>query len=190
MATPSQFSDDPSSPHVGDLLTIVYDELRGLAASQMARQGSAANTLQPTALVHEAWIRLTSKSPHKWNDRSHFFRTAAMAMRCILVDRAREKASKKRAGLRVDLSFAAGIAADPEFEDHILAVDECLKQMESEYPDCARIVQLKFFAGLTNEEVADMLDLSLRTIERQWAFARTRLYQMISSRRTSEDPVS
>jgi len=182
MDSHSQHPENQSPAVAEDLLAIVYDELRRLAATQMNRQGNASLTLQPTALVHEAWLRLTSNTPRRWNNRSHFFRTAAMAMRCILVDRAREKSSRKRAGFRVDVSFADNVATDSDLERHILAVDECLEQMETEHPDCAKVVQLKFFAGLTNEETADLLGVSLRRVERHWAFARAKLYQMIRNR--------
>ena len=164
------------------LLVMVYDELRRLAARQMADLGNTGQTLQPTALVHEAWLRLTRRSPGTWNNRNHFFRTAALAMRCILVDRARRNSSRKRYGTQVELDQAEKVpAAMTEPDQHILAVDECLRRMERDYPECARIVQLKFFAGLTNQETAALLGASLRSVERHWAFARARLYQMMGS---------
>jgi RNA polymerase sigma factor (TIGR02999 family) len=175
-------SSDSSRPASETLLVMVYDELRRLAARQMADLGNAGLTLQPTALVHEAWMRLTARSPGTWNNRSHFFRTAALAMRCILVDRARRNSSRKRYGTQVELEQADKVPNGPTEPDrHILAVDECLKRMEQDHPECARIVQLKFFAGLTNQETATLLGASLRSVERHWAFARARLYQMMGS---------
>jgi RNA polymerase sigma factor (TIGR02999 family) len=171
------------SPSSADLLVMVYEELRGLAARQMAGQGG--QTMQPTALVHEAWMRLASKDADTWKDRAHFFRTAAVAMRRILVDRAREKSSLKRGGSWVDLPLSADIAVEQDPEAHILILDECLARMEREHPDCAKVVQLKFFAGLSNEETSALLGSSLRTVERQWAFARAKLYQMIRSHERS-----
>ena len=115
-------------------------------------------------------------------DRTHFFRAAAVAMRCILVDRARAKSTLKREGVRVDLSFASQIPSELGPEDQIVIMDECLEQMAKDHPDCAKVVQLKFFAGLSNEETATLLGSSLRSVERQWAFARSKLYQMIRNR--------
>lgn len=163
---------------------MVYNELRRLASNRMAEQGGV-HTLQPTALVHEAWMKLTANDHKTWKDRSHFFRAAAIAMRSILVDRARQKHSHKRNASTVDLSFASEITSDLSPEDHILIMDECLEIMEKNHPDCAKVVQLKFFAGLGNEETAALLGSSLRTVERQWAFARTKLYQMIRDREHS-----
>ena len=180
MIAPDHLLETYDPPASGELLVMVYEELRRLAARQMAWQGGG-QTLQPTALVHEAWMKLASKDPDTWKDRTHFFRTAAVAMRRILVDRAREKSSQKRGGTWVDLPLSAEIAAEQDPEAHILIVDECLARMEKEHPDCARVVQLKFFAGLSNEQTAGLLGSSLRTVERQWAFARARLYQMIRS---------
>jgi RNA polymerase sigma factor (TIGR02999 family) len=158
---------------------MVYEELRGLAARQMSRFGDGVQTLQPTALVHEAWLRLTSKNPGSWNSSHHFFCTAAIAMRRILVDRVRHKCSLKRTAVPLDLDPA------PEMHDsesRILAVDDCLRHLETVDPDCAKVVQLKFFGGLTNQETAELLGTSLRNVERRWAFARAKLYQMIRDR--------
>lgn len=179
MNTPGHLLETKQPPSPGDLLVMVYEELRRLAAKQMACQKDA-QTLQPTALVHEAWMRITSREADTWKDRTHFFRTAAVAMRHILVDRAREKNALKRGGSGADLRFASEMAtADDAPETHILIMDECLARMEKEHPDCAKVVHLKFFAGLSNQETADLLGSSMRSVERQWAFARTKLYQMI-----------
>ena len=165
-----------------DLLVLVYDELRRLAARQMARQQGGSQTLQPTALVHEAWLRLSSADGELWEDQRHYFRAAAIAMRRILVDRARSKNSIKRGGFTVDLDMANEVPLEENPEAHILMMDECLELMEKDHPECARVVQLKFFAGLSNQETASLLGSNLRAVERQWAFARTKLYQMMRGR--------
>jgi RNA polymerase sigma factor (TIGR02999 family) len=185
MTDSPEASINPEPPLRGEqLLVMVYDELRRLAASQLSGQGGG-QTLQPTALVHEAWLRLAGTGGSLWKDRTHFFRTAAMAMRNVLVDRVREKTSLKRAG-QVEFVLDGGAEVMTAPDDHLLLIDECLEIMERENPECARIVHLKFFAGLSNEETADLLGLSLRSVERQWAFARAKLYQMIRGRAQPE----
>ena len=161
-----------------ELLPLVYDELRQLAAARMARE-SAGQTLQPTALVHEAWLRLVTEGDRTWQNRAHFFRAAAQAMRRILVDRARHKASVKCGGgqerLNVeDLDLAA---ATPD--DKILLVDDALARLEEADPESARVITLKFFGGLTNKEAAKTLGVTERTVEREWAYAKACLFQMI-----------
>jgi RNA polymerase sigma factor (TIGR02999 family) len=163
-----------------DLLTMVYTELRRLAASRMANQ-APGHTLQPTALVHEAWLRLHDTDHARWNNREHFFRAAAIAMRQILVDHARSKGRLKRHSLQGD--FPEEIAASQNPESDILLINECLDRLEVSHPECARVVQLKFFAGLSNQETAELLGISLRSLERMWAFARATLFQMIQARR-------
>ena len=161
-----------------DLLPLVYDELRHLAEARMAQE-SAGQTLQPTALVHEAWLRLTADGDRTWQNRAHFFRAAALAMRRILVDRARHKLSIKSGGKRerMDIENLDLAAATPD--DKVLLVDEALNKLEAEDPETARIVGLKFFGGLTNLEVAKSLGVTERTIERQWAYAKACLYNII-----------
>lgn len=161
-----------------DLLPLVYDELRHLAEARMSHE-SAGQTLQPTALVHEAWLRLTAQGDRTWQNRAHFFRAAALAMRRILVDRARHKLSLKSGGKRerVDIENVDLAAASPD--DKVLLVDEALNKLEAEDPETARIVSLKFFGGLTNLEVAKSLSVTERTVERQWAYAKACLYNII-----------
>lgn len=162
-----------------DLLPLVYDELRSLAAARMKGE-AAGQTLQATALVHEAWLRVSGGGGRTWNDRAHFFRVAALEMRRILVENARRKAALKRGGTdmkRVD--FEGLELAETQPDDRILLIDEMLRRLDTEDPDSARIITLKFFGGLTNKEVSEMEGVSERTIERQWAFARTRLYEML-----------
>lgn len=161
-----------------ELLPLVYDELRQLAARRLAGE-KAGQTLQPTALVHEAWLRLSEKEGRNWNDRGHFFRAAAQAMRRILVDRAREKSSLKRGeGVRA-LDIAEFDLADATRDDRVLLIDEMLERLETEDPDGARVVSLKFFGGLTEKEIGEIHGVTERTVRRQWAYARARLFQMI-----------
>ena len=161
-----------------DLLPLVYDELRHLASTRMAREGPG-QTLQPTALVHEAWLRLSSENHRRWNDRAHFFRVAALAMRRILVDRARQRSSLRAGGglERLNLDDLALTAASPE--DRIVLVHETLGQLEQRDPESARIVTLKFFGGFTNREIAETLSVTERTVERQWAYARACLLDLM-----------
>lgn len=166
-------------PLAGELLPLVYDELRQLAGQRM-NHAEGGQTLQATALVHEAWLRLTKDEEREWNDKAHFFRAAAQAMRHILVDRARTKTREKRGSGLVPLDINSLEVADTSQDERILLVDEALKQLESEDPDSARVISLKFFGGLTNEEIARMEGAGLRSIERQWAYARGRLYQIIT----------
>lgn len=161
-----------------ELLPLVYDELRRLAAARMAREADG-QTLQPTALVHEAWLRLVTEGERSWQNRAHFFRAAAQAMRRILVDRARHKGSLKCGGNpeKVPVDDLELAAAPPD--DRVLLVDEALARLEVEDEESARIITLKFFGGLTNLEIARMLGVTERTVERQWAYAKACLFEMI-----------
>ncbi len=166
-------------PHAsGELLPLVYEELRQLAASRMARE-AAGQTLQPTALVHEAWLRLVGDGDRSWQNRAHFFGAAAEAMRRILIDRARRKSRLRRGGnpQRVDLEEINLATTTPD--DRVLLIDEALERLEKKDPEIARIVVLKFFGGLTNEEIAEMLDVNERTVRRQWTFAKAWLLENI-----------
>ncbi|MDB6076536.1 MAG: polymerase subunit sigma-24 [Akkermansiaceae bacterium] len=158
------------------LLPLVYEELRRLAASRMQRE-SGSQTLQPTALVHEAWLRLVGNGDPSWQNQAHFFGAAARAMRRILVDRSRSKAAMKRQSREnvPDLDNEATVEAD----DHILMIHESLKRLEKEDPAAANVVLLKFYSGLSSEEIARMSQCSVRSVERQWTLAKARLYQMI-----------
>lgn len=161
-----------------DLLPLVYDELRRLAAARMAQE-APGQTLQATALVHEAWLRMVGAGDRTWENRAHFFGAAAEAMRRILIENARRKSRLKRGGgrLRVDIDELNLAAATPD--DKILLMDEALERLEAEDAEKARIVVLKFFGGLTNQDVARILGVTERTIERQWAFAKAWLFQNI-----------
>jgi len=162
-----------------ELLTLVYDELRQLAAARMARE-AAGHTLQPTALVHEAWLRLAGNQAQSWENRAHFFGAAVEAMRRILIERARRKSRLKRGSGQVPLDIAEFDIAEALPDDKILLVDEALEKLKAEDPEKARIVSLKFFGGLTNEEAASILGLNERTVRRQWNYARAWLFDCIS----------
>lgn len=161
-----------------ELLPLVYEELRQLAAARMAHE-QPGQTLQATAMVHEAWLRLVADGERTWQNRAHFFGAAAEAMRRILIERARRKSALKRGGdlVRVGLEGIDPAAATPD--DKILLINEALAQLEMEDPEKARVVMLKFFAGLTNGEVAESLHVTERTVERQWASAKMWMYQII-----------
>ena len=161
-----------------DLLTLVYDELRRLAAHKMASE-APGHTLQPTALVHEAWLHLGGDQQPTWQNRAHFFGAAAEAMRRILVDRAREKQALKRGGdlQRVDMD---GVDLPmPMPDDELLALDEALDRLSTVDTRAAEMVKLCFFVGLTQEEAARELGVSLATAERVWGFARAWLLREV-----------
>lgn len=160
------------------LLTVVYDELRKLAAARMARE-AGGQTLQATALVHEAWLRLAGGGA-RFENRAHFFAAAAEAMRRILVERARRKrALKHGAGLERVNAEEVEIAAGAK-EDDLLAVDEALEKLAREDVRMAELVKLRFFVGMTNREAAEALGVSEPTVERRWAFARAWLLREMS----------
>ena len=161
------------------LLPLVYDELRRLAAARMSQE-AAGHTLQPTALVHEAWLRLVGGQKQSWQNRAHFFAAAAEAMRRILIERARRKSRLKRGTGQplLDITDFDIAAAMPD--DKVLLVDEALEQLKVEDPEKARVVMLKFFVGLTNEQAAEILNVNERTVRRQWEFAKAWLFDRIS----------
>jgi RNA polymerase sigma factor (TIGR02999 family) len=162
-----------------ELLRAVYAELRLMAESWMAKT-PPGQTLQPTALVHEAFLKMVGPEKDGWVNRAHFFFAASRAMRDILVDRARAKAALKRGGgrRRIELDKLA-VATEAPDED-LLALDDALREFESVYPWEHRLVMLRFFGGLTNEETAQALAVPLRTIERDLRFARAWLRDMVS----------
>jgi RNA polymerase sigma factor (TIGR02999 family) len=168
-------------PHAADeLLPLVYEELRKLAGARMA--GEAPNqTLQPTALVHEAWLRLVGDGEPKFANRAHFFAAAAEAMRRILIDRARRKRALRHGGgqLRVDLE-SVELPATAQ-EDELLAVDEALDKLADQYKEEAELVKLRYFVGMTLEEAAKVLGISARTADNYWAHARAWLFREINA---------
>jgi RNA polymerase sigma factor (TIGR02999 family) len=165
----------------GQLLALVYQELRRLAAYRMSQE-APGHTLQPTALVHEAWLQLGGDKQPRWESRAHFFGAAAEAMRRILVDRAREKQALKRGGdlKRVDLDAVA--LASPMPDDQLLALDEALDRLATVDGRAAEMVKLCFFVGLTQAEAARELGVSLSTAERVWGFARAWLLREVKKR--------
>ena len=167
-----------------ELLPLVYDELRKLAAHKLANE-MPGQTLQPTALVHEAWLRLVGANANaRWNNRQHFFRAAAEAMRRILVDRARQRNAQRRGGnlQQTELSESKAPATSPD--DELLAVHEALDALARRDPVSADLVKLRYFAGLSMSEAAQALGIPLRTAERMWTFAKTWLHKEISAARS------
>jgi RNA polymerase sigma factor (TIGR02999 family) len=161
-----------------ELLPLVYDELRRLAAARMAQE-AAGQTLQATALVHEAWLRLVSDGERTWQNRAHFFGAAAEAMRRILIERARRKSRLKRGGgqAAVDIEELELAATTPD--ERVLLINEALEQFQAKDPERARVVVMKFFGGMTNEEVAEALGVNERTVRRQWNYAKAWLLENI-----------
>ena len=174
--------NDPKAAE--ELLPFVYDELRRLAAHKMAQE-SPGQTLQPTALVHEAWLRLTGDESAKFQNSAHFFAAAAEAMRRVLIDNARRKQAQKRGARleRVDLEDV-DIAAQVD-SPTLLRIDDALAKLAREDPPSAELVKLRFFAGLTNEQAAQALGISERTAKRYWTFARAWLFAEL--RRESDE---
>lgn len=161
-----------------ELLLLVYDELRRLAAYKMASE-APGQTLQPTALVHEAWLRLTGNKNQAWNGRTHFFNAAAEAMRRILIDNARRKRALRHGGgqERVDLE-ELDIATSADHE-HLLALNDALDKFTLEEPEKAALVKLRFFVGMNIEEAAQALGISPATAKRHWVYARAWLYREV-----------
>jgi RNA polymerase sigma factor (TIGR02999 family) len=171
-------SGDPSAADA--LLPLVYQELRKLASAKLSHE-KPGQTLQPTVLVHEAYVRLVDADrPQEWNGRRHFFGAAAEAMRRILVERARRKQRQKHGGgmRQVDLDLAAEIAAPVE---DMVALDEALTRFEQQWPEKAKLVKLRYFAGLTIPEASAALGVSTATAERYWRFSRAWLHSQLKS---------
>jgi RNA polymerase sigma factor (TIGR02999 family) len=161
-----------------ELLPLVYDELRRVAAARLAQE-RPGQTLQATALVHEAWLRVTSKAQPQWRGHRHFFRVAAEAMRRILVDRARRRHRLKHGGDWERVDLGAVELPSPMPDEELLALDEALHKLSQVNPRAAELVKLCFFTGLTQEQAARELDISVATAERTWIFARAWLYREI-----------
>ena len=170
-----------------ELAELVYAELRQIAGRKLAMQ-PPGYTLQPTALVHEAWLRLFGGARTSFATRAQFFAAAAQGMRHILIDRARRKRSLKRGSGAVPVSLEDVDVAAHADEDILLLVNEALELLQTEHPDAARFVELRFFAGLNNTEAAQALGLTERTARRHWTFARAWLYQEI--RRLEQEPAA
>jgi RNA polymerase sigma factor (TIGR02999 family) len=176
----TEVSRIPSTTEPGDpcaaeqLLPLVYDELRRLAAQKLAQE-NAGQTLQPTALVHEAYVRLLGPE-QRWESRGHFFAAAAEAMRRILIDRARQKRAAKRGGRGKRIDVDAIDLATQATPDQLLAIDEALARLASADPAAGRLVELRYFAGLTVDEAGKALGMSTATAYRHWRYARAWLH--------------
>ncbi|MCL4787916.1 MAG: sigma-70 family RNA polymerase sigma factor [Verrucomicrobia bacterium] len=174
--------------HAGDptaadqLLPLVYDELRRLAAHKMANE-AGTHTLQPTALVHEAWLRLVGKGDRKWDGRSHFFSAAAEAMRRILIERARRKRAVRHGGGQSPVDFDELEIAGPAQDDELLAISEALDKFAARDQQKAELVKLRYFVGLKLEEAAEVLGVAVPTASRWWAYSRAWLAQEIERQR-------
>jgi RNA polymerase sigma factor (TIGR02999 family) len=164
---------DPKA--AGELLPLVYNELRKLAASKLAHE-KPGQTLQATALVHEAWLRLAQGEERQWNGSRHFFCAAAEAMRRILIENARRKHRLKHGGELQRVSLEGIAAASPMKPEELLALDEALERLAGEDPQAARLVELRFFAGLGHQETAEILGITRRAADGLWAYARTWLF--------------
>ncbi len=163
------------------LLPLVYDELRRLAEQRLARE-APGQTLQPTALVHEAYLRLVGSDPEQpWQGRGHFFAAAAESMRRILVENARRKKAIKRGGGRRRQQIDPDQVAAPEVSEDLLALDEALGKLAQADPQAAELVRLRYFAGLTIQEAADVLGVSPRTASSYWAYARAWLLMALEN---------
>jgi RNA polymerase sigma factor (TIGR02999 family) len=161
-----------------ELLPLVYDELRKLATSRMAHE-APGQTLQPTALVHEAWLRLVGSPEQQWEGRAHFFAAAAEAMRRVLVDNARRKQRLKRGAGEERVELDESRLQAPAEDEKTLMVHEALEALAAEDPVKAEIVKLRFFVGLNEREIASLLRVNERTVRRHWELAKIRLFQRI-----------
>jgi RNA polymerase sigma factor (TIGR02999 family) len=172
---------DQGDPYAAEqLLPLVYDELRVLAARKLAQE-KPGQTLEATALVHEAYLRLVGveQAPH-WNSRGHFFAAAAEAMRRILVDNARRKQTDKHGGGRLRVDFPDSLAGAEGHLDDLVALDEALARLERHDADAARLVKLRYFAGLSHQEAAEALGVSRGAADRLWTLARAWLFRQLS----------
>lgn len=162
------------------LLDLLYTELRRLATSRMAKE-SPDHTLQPTALVHEAWLRLVGTQTPKFENRAHFFAAAAEAMRRILIDRARRKLAVRHGGDLTRVEFDEQELPAPDADRQLLAVHEALDSLAKEHPVQAEVVKLRYFVGMTNEETAQALNISVATVKNYWTFARIWIFNEIKN---------
>ena len=172
-------ASDGDSRAADELLPLVYAELRSLAAGLMGRE-RVDHTLQPTALVHEAYLKLVNQTQARWEDRTHFFSVAALALRRILVDHARSHGRAKRGGQCTRLQLDDGLIAAFEDAVDLVALNDALGRLAELDTQRAQVVELRFFGGLTIDEVAAVLEVSSRTVERQWRYARAWLFRELS----------
>ncbi|MEM9368882.1 MAG: ECF-type sigma factor [Planctomycetota bacterium] len=178
--------EDGDQQATDQLLPLVYAELRRLAAAKMASE-RPDQTLQPTALVHEAFMRLLGgEQPSQWDGRGHFFAAASEAMRRILIDAARKRSRLKRGGALVRVELKDDDALVEVADEKLLELDDALQKLESQDPEAAKLVELRYFTGLTIDETAETLGVSPRTVKRNWAYARAWLQRELMS----QDPNS
>ena len=175
-AVPAEWAKDPRAAN--ELFPSIYDELRRLAAYKMAHE-APGQTLQPTALVHEAWLKLAGSGRDQFEGRAHFFAAAAEAMRRILIDRARHRLRARHGGDQERAALEGAELAAPQNDERLLEVHEALDQLAAEDPVKANVVKLRFFVGLSERETADVLGLSERTVERHWAYAKAWLFHAL-----------
>jgi RNA polymerase sigma factor (TIGR02999 family) len=161
------------------LFPLVHAELQSIARRQMSRE-RPGHTLQATALVNEAYLKLAGQEGFEWHNRAHFFAVCAQVMRHILIDHARAQARNKRGGDAVQVSLNEGLLVAEEQADHFIALDEALRSLEKMDPQKGRIVELRYFGGLSVEETAEVLNISPRTVRREWQRSKAWLYRMIS----------
>lgn len=163
----------------GKLLALVYDDLRRLAEHRMAKE-QPGQTLQSTALVHEVWLRLTGGNNRKFENQAHFFSVAAEAMRRILIDRARRRQAQCHGGGQVRVEFEEGLLANPEDDEQLLALNDAIEKFTLKHPLQAKVVKLRYFVGMSNEEISDVMNISLSTVKNYWIFSRAWLFNEIS----------
>lgn len=168
-----------------DLLPLVYSQLRAIAAQRMKLE-RPDHTLQPTALVHEAFLKLVGPRSTPWAGEGHFFAAAADAMRQILLDHAKSKSRQKRGGKGTREALNLADVAAIENSDEILALDEALCRLEQQEPEVGRVVRLRFFAGLSIDQIAELLQIAPRTVDRRWQFARAWLFRELADDSTSD----
>ncbi len=188
--TPAPAPPRDAAQSTDPLFAQVYAELHRLAAEQMAHE-PAAHTLQPTALVHEVYLRLMQAGPGAWENRGHFFAAAAEAMRRVLVDWARTKHRQKRGGgLKRAAELPDLALAEPVAPEDLLALDEALQRLACHEPRKAQVVKLRYFAGLTSAAIAELLGVSVNTVDRDWTYARAWLYRCLTHEQEgpAEDP--
>lgn len=177
---------DGKTSRSAELLPLVYGELKKLARLEIANEDSR-NELEPTMLVHEAYLRLVGQNDPGWNGKSHFFGAAALAMRRVLIDQARKRQSQKHGGDLARITFSKIEALQPDTDQELIFVEDAVQKLESADPRKGRIVNLRYYAGLSNEEVSSILEISLSTVEREWRFIRSWLKAELAAFRGVEE---
>jgi len=168
------------SESLDDLVATAYEELRAIAHARLAWRG-AGGTLSTTALVHEAYLKLANQSPSKWRDRAHFFAVASLAMRHVLVDFAKARVALKRGGARRRITLDDDAIAVDDQADALLQLDDALARLAAREPRLAKVVELRFFGGLAEDEIAESLGVAVRTVRRDWVKARVMLRHVLES---------